>query len=122
MTESYLDLLKHLAPTEPTVQLEATARELETLTTIFAEVVCRLPDANAQRALASQLGTATLARLANGRLLPPYRKLTPEELEWARGLDTEEEILAGIREIRETGGLELKDFIHELFDVAPPDA
>jgi hypothetical protein len=41
-------------------------------------------------------------------------ELTPELLEWARNLFTEEEIVAGLREVRETGGLELQDFVHEL--------
>src|SRR5262249_17728844 len=38
----------------------------------------------------------------------------PEILEWAKGQFSEEEIVAGLREIRTTGGLELSDFIHEL--------
>ena len=41
-------------------------------------------------------------------------QLTPELLEWARGQFSEEEIVAGLREIRATGGLKLKDFLHEL--------
>ncbi len=45
---------------------------------------------------------------------PPPMKLTPELLEWARRQFSEEEIVAGLREVRETGGLELRDFIHEL--------
>jgi type III restriction enzyme len=40
--------------------------------------------------------------------------LTPELLEWARQQISEEEIIAGLEEIRRTGGLELKDFIDEL--------
>jgi hypothetical protein len=44
----------------------------------------------------------------------PTFEYTPEFMEWARQQYSEEEILAGIREIEETGGLELKDFIHEL--------
>jgi hypothetical protein len=35
-------------------------------------------------------------------------------LEWARSQINEEEILTQIREVQATGGLELKDFIHEL--------
>jgi uncharacterized protein (DUF433 family) len=46
--------------------------------------------------------------------------LTPELLEWARNDLSEEEIVAGLREIRSTGGLELKDFIHELEQEAAP--
>jgi hypothetical protein len=117
MNESFLDLLKRLAPAEPPAQLEATARELDTLTGIFAEVVARLADPNAQREIASHLSTAALARLADGTVPAPITKLTPELLEWARGLDTEEEIVAGIREVYETGGLELKDFIQEIIDI-----
>ncbi len=41
-------------------------------------------------------------------------KIPQEILDWARSDFNEEEFVAGLREIRETGGLELKDFIHEL--------
>lgn len=122
MSQSYLELLKHVAPAEPPARLEQTARHLETLTQLFAAVIGAVGDASAQKAVAAQLSAATLARLANGSDALPVVKLTPEELEWARGLDTEEEILAGIREIRETGGLELKDFFQEIIDAASPNA
>jgi hypothetical protein len=46
--------------------------------------------------------------------------LTPELLERERRAINEEEILAGLREIEATGGLELKDFIHELEEEARP--
>lgn len=49
--------------------------------------------------------------------VPADGKLPPELREWARQLFTDEEILAGLQEIRETGGLELKDFIHELEEI-----
>jgi len=45
-------------------------------------------------------------------------KLSPALLEWARREFNEEEFLAGLREVEETGGLELKDFIHELEEEA----
>jgi hypothetical protein len=45
---------------------------------------------------------------------PDSPPITPELLEWARRTFNEEEFLAGLREIETTGGLELKDFIHEL--------
>jgi len=44
--------------------------------------------------------------------------LTPEMLEWARQQINVEEALAGLREINETGGLELRDFIQELEQLA----
>jgi hypothetical protein len=50
----------------------------------------------------------------------PVGEVTPELLAWARQQFSEDEIAAGIREIRETGGLALADFYHELAD--PTDA
>jgi len=42
-------------------------------------------------------------------------------MEWARRQFSEEEIVAGLREIRQTGGLELRDFVQELEEAAAPD-
>jgi hypothetical protein len=44
--------------------------------------------------------------------------LTADLLEWARRHFTEEEIVAGIREIRATGGLEFNDFLRDLEQAA----
>ena len=52
---------------------------------------------------------------------PPKRHgLTPELREWLLHQFTEEEASAGLREIREKGGLELADFLHELEEEARP--
>jgi anti-anti-sigma regulatory factor len=40
--------------------------------------------------------------------------LTPELLDWARRQSSDEEIAAGLRELRNGGGLELADFLAEL--------
>jgi hypothetical protein len=45
--------------------------------------------------------------------LPSYR-LTLELREWALRQATEEEIVAGLKEVREKGGTELGELIHEL--------
>jgi hypothetical protein len=45
----------------------------------------------------------------------------PELLDWGRRQFSEEEIAAGLREVRQTGGLELRDFIHELEQAAGSD-
>ncbi len=45
---------------------------------------------------------------------PRETRLSPELLEWARQQFTEEEIIAGLRELREKGGLELREFIQDL--------
>jgi len=44
-----------------------------------------------------------------------------EILKWAEQQFTDEEILAGVREIRDHGDLELGDFIHELEQIASDD-
>jgi hypothetical protein len=41
-------------------------------------------------------------------------------MEWARQQFSEEEFLAGLRDVRENGGLELKDFIQGLEQEAAP--
>jgi hypothetical protein len=48
----------------------------------------------------------------------PSEKLSPELMELMRQQFDEEEFLAGLRQIKETGGLELKDFIQELEEEA----
>jgi hypothetical protein len=45
---------------------------------------------------------------------PQATEVTPELLAWALSQFNEEDMLAGIREIRETGGLQLKDLLHEI--------
>lgn len=52
---------------------------------------------------------------------PPPSQIPPDLLEWARRQFNEEEIVAGLHEIKETGGLELRDFIHELEQAAGTD-
>ena len=45
---------------------------------------------------------------------PFSHRISPELLEWARQQFNEEEFLHGLREVRETGGMELQEFIREL--------
>lgn len=40
--------------------------------------------------------------------------LPPDLLDWARRTFDEEEFLAGVREIRETGGIQFEDFVADL--------
>jgi hypothetical protein len=46
-------------------------------------------------------------------------KTPPDLLAWARQTCSEEECLAALREVEQTGGLELKDLLAEL-EAAPP--
>ena len=52
--------------------------------------------------------------------LPDTPPIPPELLEWAKRQFTEEEAITDIREIRETGGLTLDDFYHDLEKAAEP--
>jgi hypothetical protein len=52
---------------------------------------------------------------------PEAIALTPELREWAKGQFTDEELAAGIREIRETGGLTFDDVIRGLEPPATRD-
>lgn len=49
---------------------------------------------------------------------PVTSALVEDILAWAKPQFTDEEIAAGIREIRTTGGLQLSDFIHSLEQAA----
>ena len=49
------------------------------------------------------------------------QKCPPDVLAWADRQFSDEEVIAGVREVRETGGLELKDFIREIDKVLSPD-
>jgi hypothetical protein len=44
----------------------------------------------------------------------PDGKLPPDLLAWARQTFDEEEFMAGLREVRETGGVRLEDFLGEI--------
>ena len=45
---------------------------------------------------------------------PRTEPLSPDLLEWARQTFDEEEFMAGVREIRQTGGVRLEDFIGDI--------
>lgn len=137
MEQNLFDLLRRSTPAEARQQLNLSARDLD------ARVLQLTASVNGQgESPESQVVIAYVnARIdePSGEtecLVPPlnlnpeleglrqwvcchYRALqqkylTPELLEWARRTFDEEVHLAGLREIETTGGLELKDFIHEL--------
>ena len=114
MSQEFLDVLARLVPSEDPQRLDRTARELDAVVQRLAIVLEGFGDAGAQRDILAHLSATTFTRLTDPNAGPRSVKLTPELLEWARNQYTEEEIVAGLREIEATGGLELKDFIHEL--------
>jgi hypothetical protein len=89
-------------------------------------------DARARELSASPEGTGTGGTSPNGSGTGPrewlgvtdgrpWGKVPPELLVWARQNTNEEEIIAAMREVEETGGLEFRDFIDELEKAARPD-
>ncbi len=89
------------------------------LTKLCAEVLSHLAELD----VASRPGSRTPANpqsdIKNGKQYSS-EPIPPEILEWARKNLNEEETAAGLREIRETGGLELADFIQELEQSVTP--
>jgi hypothetical protein len=65
-----------------------------------------------QQPVNGEAGARTPTPLPNPRWPTPI-PTPPEVMEWMRNIP-EEEIIAGLHEIQETGGLELSDFIDEL--------
>ena len=61
-----------------------------------------------------------LAQCDNGDSRPQPVTPTPATLEWANKLFSDAEILDGIREIRQTGGGELRNLIQELETPSAP--
>jgi hypothetical protein len=49
------------------------------------------------------------------------QKCSAEVLAWADRQFSDAEVIAGVREVRETGGLELTEFIREIDQVLSPD-
>ena len=106
------DLLAVLAPRVQAFldEMDARAREVPTSAEPLPSV--GIPSDGTGPSASPPLGSA------NGF---PVIKLPPEVLEWERQQVNEEEIVAGLREIEQTGGLELRDFLHELEQAAGPD-
>lgn len=103
---------------QPGLQLDALLQRVERLE-LLLEKQSRLCLALCKDQL--ELRRRLLGEESGQRALPDEFLVTPEILAWARQQFTEEEIVAGLRDIRETGGLELGDFIHELEEAVGRD-
>jgi hypothetical protein len=114
MSQEFLDPLTRLAPGEKPERLAAMAAELSALKGWLASFMNGLKGEDAQQEALACVFASALAALKNGQAGPEPTRLTPEELEWARSQIDLEEIRAGVEEIERTGGLELRDFIHEI--------
>lgn len=120
LNEACRDLATALLPYPPAVRQDLLAALTSRVLAMLDEV-----DALARQLPASPDGAGTAGAPLNGSgpgkwNLPgvtdgfPFAKLSPELLEWARQQVNEEEIIAGMREIEETGGLEFRDLLPEL--------
>jgi hypothetical protein len=115
MSQEFFDLLARLAPAEKRERLELAAQELDAMVLRLTAVLNGLGDSRARQDILAYLSTRALASLNGGQA-----EITPELIEWVLSQTNEEEIVAGLREIEATGGLELHEFIHELEQGASP--
>jgi hypothetical protein len=117
LDEACRNLARALAACPPALRQDLLAVIAPRVRTLLHEM-----DAPAQQIPTSSdgagPGTWALPGVTNGF---PFAKLSPELLEWARQLSTEEELVAGLREVRETGGLEFRDLLPELDQANDPD-
>jgi hypothetical protein len=129
MSEAFSDVLGRLMPTARPETIGPAARQVEALAQQMADVLVALDPAAASAALAyfaalvqrivAERTAEAVRRLDDEK--PPGREAIPSDvLAWARQQFTEEEIVAGLRELRATGGLELSEFIGELEQEAKP--
>jgi hypothetical protein len=136
MSNEFWDMLADRAkPRELTRLPEPIQLDLRALSTLLHAFLSRSNPASRTDVLSKLcvevMGYLERISLVNGDLLsrghpqevdPKYfvrQELDPSLLEWIRSQINEEEIIQGIREIRETGGKELADFIHELEAASP---
>lgn len=120
----YLALSEKIKDTLPHMP-EAVSQELQRICDQLAALVsmCDNPQevlAWFNAALLSSLDEQSKEALTSSNGSLP--KLTPELLAWARRQFTDEEFAAGLRDIRETGGVELSEFIHDLEQETDSDA
>ncbi|SRR5260370_38526098 len=112
----YKNVAELLAKCNPAIRQDLLAKFTGTLVGLIDEL-----DASARQALSrtsAERGAESMKDRVNEQFSVESSNLSPEILDWARQQSSEEEIVAGLREIRQTGGLELKDFIHELEQAA----
>ncbi len=113
-----LRLADALGGVEPSVRQELLALVQPRVVALLGRMDA--PEANAAPAQANPDDAAGGPERRNG--MPPQdeaqgpqpMKLTPELLEWYRQNTNMEEMIAQLREVQETGGLELEDFLPEL--------
>ena len=124
MSKEFQEVLGRLETAEGLQSKEALSKGLEDASTILAGILSHCSPA-ARKELLAQVPTRVLRLLEEidglGRNFPagpegpePAGKHPKELLEWARQQFTEEEILAGLHDIRTTGGQELGEFLQEL--------
>jgi hypothetical protein len=122
LDEACRNLARALAACSPAARRDFLAAIASRVEAFVDEI-----NARAQQVSSSPVPPSSVGTGPNG--LPPLGpadgfpviKLPPEVLEWERQQVNEEEIVAGLREIEQTGGLELRDFLHELEQAAGPD-
>jgi len=91
-----------------------SATRTEILSKLCAEVLGHIAELDAAAQPMNPSGSSAPPAAPTEKQEPDCGKIQPEILEWARQHMDEEATVAGLREIRETGGLELDDFLEEI--------
>ncbi len=120
MSDSFKNLLDKYGIALPSEKLEQLSSELETATQRLAELLGSL-NPLLREDVTNELPIwlrQELHRLEVEAIKATTEKPSPEIMEWARREFNEEEFAEDIREMRAGGGLQLRDFIDELKQIA----
>jgi len=120
MSDSFKNLLDKYGIALPSERLKQLSSELETATQRLADLLGSL-NPLLREDMANELPTwlrQELRRLEVEAIKATNEKPSPEIVEWAQREFNEEEFAEDIREMRAGGGLQLRDFIDELKQIA----
>ena len=128
MTTDFSNVLARFLAENKLTPEKTVVRNLEAACEQFATLLHPLKDGAAREDLlarfrASVLNSLTqmesVSHLSEAETRPfPSVPVPPEILAWALEQHNEQEIAEGLREVRATGGLQLRDFIQELEQAA----
>ena len=117
MSNPFLDIMRRLGQNGQSDRDRRVSEALDETCRRLAFLVSAC-DSRVRQELADEVSARVLTLLGQGEWAA---HVPPDVLEWARRQFSEEDIVAGLHEIRKTGGLELRDFLHELEQAAGAD-
>jgi hypothetical protein len=113
MNEKFVELLARLPGRDDTARAEML-KKADAVSSQLTSLFGRLDEATRRKFLDLILEEVMGRSAMPGEALGPDGRFTREFLDWDQRTFDRDAYLSGMREIERTGGLELKDFIHEL--------